>query len=80
MIQAGADTLLPLEANQFFEFAKTTGDEQLVVTIRDPRAKGDAASREAVHRKDQEYGSDFLQEVGKDSYPVISQAIHLQHN
>ena len=80
MLQAGADTLLPLDANQFFEFAKTTGDEQLVLTIRDPRAKGDAASREPVHRKDQDYGSDFLQEVGKDTFPVISQAIHLQHN
>lgn len=79
VLQQGADTLLPLGANEFFEFANATGEEQLVITLRDPRAIGAAASKEKVHRKDEEYGTHFLQEAGKGAYPVISEAIHLQH-
>lgn len=80
MLQPGADTLLPLGADEFFEFAKATGEEQLVISLRDSRAIGAAASKERVHRKDEDYGSHFLQEVSKDSYPVISESIRLQHN
>jgi hypothetical protein len=79
MLQAGGDTLLPLGTDQFFEFANTTGEEQLVITLRDPRAVGNAASREKVHRQDEEYGTHFLQEAAKGVFPVISESIRLQH-
>ena len=38
------------------------------------------ASREKVYRKDEEYGSHFVQPVTKDSYPVISESIRLEHH
>lgn len=79
VIQAGADTLLPLGAKEFFEFAKTTGEEQLVISLRDPRAVGDAASRQKVFRKDEEFGTHFVQEVAKGAFPVIAEAIKLEH-
>lgn len=79
-LQPGADTLLPLGKDQFFEFARATGEEQLVITLRDPRATGAAVSKYEVHRKDEEYGSNFVQQVDKDSYPLISQSIRLQHD
>jgi hypothetical protein len=77
--QAGADTLLPLGEKEFFEFAKTTGEEQLVISLRDPRAVGDAASRQKVFRKDEEFGTHFVQEVAKGAFPVIAEAIKLEH-
>jgi hypothetical protein len=80
VLQPGADTLLPLGPNEFFEFARTPGEERLVITLRDPRAVGDAASRQKVYRKDEEYGTHFVQEAPKGSYPVISEAIRLQHD
>jgi hypothetical protein len=79
VIQAGADTLLPLGAKEFFEFSKTTGEEQLVISLRDPRAVGDAASRQKVFRKDEEFGTHFVQEVAKGTFPVIAEAIRLEH-
>jgi len=79
VLQPGADTLLPLGANEFFEFARTTGEEQLVISLRDPRAVGNAASREKVYRKDEEFGSHFVQQTTKGSYPVISETIRLEH-
>ena len=79
VLQQGADTLLPLGADEFFEFAKATGEEQLVITLRHPSAVGPAASKEKVHRKDEEYGTHFVQEAGKGTFPVISEAIRLQH-
>lgn len=79
VIQGGADTLLPLDAKEFFEFARTTGEEQLVISLRDPRAVGDAASRQKVFRKDEESGTHFVQEVAKGAYPLISESIRLEH-
>ena len=79
VLQAGAATLLPLGAKEFFEFAHATGEEQLVISLRDPRAAGDAASRQKVFRKDEEFGTHFVQEVSKGAYPVISEAIRLEH-
>jgi hypothetical protein len=79
VIQGGADTLLPLGAKEFFEFAKTTGEERLIISLRDPRAVGDAASRQEVFRKDEESGTHFVQEVAKGAYPVISESIRLEH-
>jgi hypothetical protein len=79
VLKPGADTLLPLGENQFFEFARSTGEEQLVISLRDARAVGNAASKGQVYRKDEAYGSNFMQEVDKDSFPAISEAIRLQH-
>jgi len=80
MLQAGNETLLPLGKNEYFQFTNASGDEQLVITLRDARAVGDARSKAVVYRKDENYGSNFVQEVTRTTYPSISEAIHLQHN
>lgn len=80
VLQPGADTLLPLGKDELFEFARYTGEEQLVISLRDPRAIGDAVSKQKVYRKDEDYGSHFVQEVSKGTYPAISESIRLQHD
>jgi hypothetical protein len=80
MLQAGNETLLPLGKEEYFQFANTPGDEQLVITLRDPRAVGKATSVAPVYRKDENYGSNFVQEVTRTTFPAISEAIHLKHN
>lgn len=80
MLQAGNETLLPLGKNEYFQFTNASGDEQLVITLRDARAVGDARSKAVVYRKDENYGSNFVQEVTRTTYPSISEAIHLRHN
>jgi hypothetical protein len=79
VLQPGADTLLPLGSDEFFEFARATGEEQLVISLRDARAIGAAASRTRVHRKDEDYGTHFVQQVSADKFAVISEGIRLQH-
>ncbi len=79
-IKAGIEIVIPLDKDQYFEFTGEAGDEQLVVTVRDPRAFGPAASTAAVTRKDENNGSNFMQEVAADTYPVISQSLHLRHD
>lgn len=79
-IKAGLEILVPPAKDDFFEFAGVTGEEQLVITVRDKRAFGDAASKLEVSRKDDEYGSSFVQEVTEKTYPVIAQSIKLQHS
>jgi len=76
----GAETLIPMDPNQFFEFTGATGREQLVVNLADPRAVGAAASRANVFRQDTKYGSNFLQEAVDGTYPNISQAVELVHS
>ncbi|MGE5467095.1 MAG: DUF4384 domain-containing protein [Ignavibacteria bacterium] len=78
-IKAGVEIVIPLDRDQYFEFTGDAGDEQLVVTVRDPRAFGAAASAAPVTRKDENNGSNFMQEVSPDTYPVISQSLHLGH-
>jgi hypothetical protein len=78
-LKAGEETFIPLGADEFFEFAGAKGTEQLVVTMVDPRALDGKASRQKVFREDESYGSNFVQEVSPDTYPVISQAISLIH-
>jgi hypothetical protein len=80
MLQPGSETLLPLGSDEYFQFANATGDEQLVLTLRDVRAVGAATSKAVVYRKDEDYGSNFVQEVTGTTFPAISEAIHLQHN
>lgn len=79
-LQAGRETVIPLGRDEFFELAGATGREQLVVNLADPRAVGAAASRHAVYRQDQKYGSNFLQQVSAGTYPRLSQAIELVHS
>jgi hypothetical protein len=78
-LKAGTEVLLPLREDQFFEFAGVTGDEQLVITLRDPRAGGAAESKAEVSRKDEDSGSSFVQETAPGTYPVIAQSIRLKH-
>lgn len=79
-IQAGKETLIPLGDDEFFEFARTTGEEQLVITLRDPRAEGTAKSTAKVNRKDEKFGSQFVQEVKPGAtYPSLTEAIKLVH-
>jgi hypothetical protein len=78
-LKAGVEVLLPLGADQFFEFAGATGDDQLVITVRDPRAFGDAESKAEVSRQDDAQGSSFVQEIRPGTYPVIAQSLKLRH-
>ncbi|MDD5248760.1 MAG: DUF4384 domain-containing protein [Rhodocyclaceae bacterium] len=79
-IKAGIEILIPLDKDQYFEFTGDGGDEQLVVTVRDPRAFGTAAATAPVTRKDENNGSNFMQQVTPDTYPVISQSLHIRHD
>jgi len=78
-IKAGMEIMIPLGQDEYFEFAGATGDEQLVITLRDPRAFGNAAATAVVTRKDENNGSNFMQELTPNTYPVISQAMKLKH-
>ncbi len=78
-IKAGVEVTLPLQQDQFFQFAGETGTDHLVVTLIDPRALDGKISRARVYREDVEFGSNFAQEVTPDTYPVISQPIALLH-
>ena len=73
------EIMIPLGQDEYFEFTGDTGDEQLVITLRDPRAFGDAAAPAVVTRKDENNGSNFMQELAANTYPVISQALKLKH-
>ena len=78
-IEAGKEVFIPLGKDEFFEFAGTTGTEQLVVTLLDPRALGEAASPSKIFRQDEAYGSNFAQQVTANTYPAISESISLIH-
>lgn len=78
-VKAGTEVVLPLVADQYFQFTGETGTDQLVVTLVDPRALEGKPSKARVHRQDVEFGSNFAQEVMPDTYPVISQPIALLH-
>jgi hypothetical protein len=79
LLQPGGDTLLPLGADEFFQFAGSTGNEQVIISLRDRRAIGKAASSEPVHRKDDEYGTHFVQRVSADAHAAIFESIRLIH-
>jgi len=79
-LQPGRETFLPLGKDEYFQFTKAAGKEQLVVNLADPRAVGANASRHQVYRQDVKYGSNFLQQVAPNTYPHISQAIELTHS
>lgn len=79
-LQHGVEVLLPLNRNDYFEFAGATGDEQLVVTLRDPRSLTGNASTAPANRQDDATGSRFVQETPPGTYPLISQSLKLQHS
>lgn len=79
-LEAGKEMLIPAGQDEFFEFAQTTGDEQLVITMRDPRADATTMSRARVYRQDETYGSNFVQEVSGKTYAVISESVKLVHH
>lgn len=79
-IKAGMEIMIPLGKDDYFEFTGAAGDEQLVITVRDPRAFGAAAASASVTRKDEHNGSNFMQEVTASTYPVISQALKFRHD
>ena len=79
-IPAGKEVLLPLGAKEHFKFAGTPGQETLTFTVRDPRSleSGRAATAQAF-RKDENFGSSFVQSVVPEQYPVIAESFPLKH-
>lgn len=79
-IPAGKEILLPLGKQEYLQFAGDVGRDQLTLTVRDPRSlQTGQASSARVFRKDESYGSNFVQEVKPGLYPVISEAIGIEH-
>lgn len=78
-VKAGVEIFVPLGKDEAFEFAGQTGEEQLRITLRDPRAFGNAESKAPASRKDDKLGSSFVQETPPGTYPVIAQSIKLVH-
>jgi len=78
-IKPGTPVILPLDKDSFFEFDDVAGEEKLVVTLRDPRAQGNAAEHALVHRQESEQGTGLLQEVAAGKYAAIAESIALQH-
>lgn len=77
-LKNGVEVLVPLGRDEYFEFAGATGDDQLVITYRDPRSFS-APATAAANRKDDATGSSFVQELTPNTYPVISQSLKLRH-
>lgn len=78
-IKSGTPVILPLEKDSFFQFDDDAGEENLIITLRDPRAQGDAAAQSLVHRQENEQGTGLLQEVTAGKYPAIAESIAFQH-
>jgi len=79
-IPAGKEILLPLGKQEYLQFAGDVGRDQLTFTVRDPRSlQTGQASSARVFRKDETYGSNFVQEVKPGQYPVISESIGIEH-
>ena len=78
-IKSGIPVILPLDKDSFFQFDDVAGEEKLVITMRDPRAQGNAAAQSLVHRQENVQGTGLLQEVAAGKYAVIAETIALQH-
>lgn len=78
-VQAGREAQLPLAANQAFEFADSKGEEQLIVSIRDPRAQGAALSHAPVHVQEDGIGSYYVQQTLRGEFAHIVQTIRMSH-
>lgn len=78
-IRSGTPVILPLEPDSFFQFDEVAGEEQLVISLRDPRAQGEAAAQTRVHRQENAQGTGLLQEVAPGKYAAIAESVALQH-
>lgn len=78
-MKSGTPVILPLDKDSFFQFDEVAGEEKLVITLRDPRAQGDAAAQTLVHRQENAQGTGLLQEVVAGKFAVIAESIALQH-
>lgn len=78
-VQAGREAQLPLAANQAFEFADSKGEEQLIVSVRDPRAQGAALSNAPVNVQEDGIGSYYVQQTGNGQFASIVQTIRMSH-
>lgn len=78
-IRSGTPVILPLEPDSFFRFDEVAGEERLVISLRDPRAQGEAAAQTVVHRQENMQGTGLLQEVVPGKYAAIAESIALQH-
>lgn len=78
-LESGKEILIPAGPDEFFEFARTKGEEQLLITMRDPRADEKTMSHSKVYRQDEPYGSNFVQQVADKSFPAISESVKLIH-
>ena len=80
LIPAGKEILLPLNSGDYLQFTGDSGRDQLTFTVRDPRTlQTGHVSRAQVFRRDEVYGSNFVQEVMPGQYPMISEAIGIEH-
>ncbi len=78
-IKKGIPVILPLEPDGFFQFDQDSGEEHLIVSVRDARAQGNAISENLVHREDNAQGTGLLQEVGPGKFAAIAETLALQH-
>jgi hypothetical protein len=78
-IKRGMPVILPLDRDSFFQFDDVEGEEKLVITLRDPRARDNAAAQSLVHRQENEQGTALLQEVKSGKFAAIAESIALQH-
>lgn len=79
-LPAGKEVLLPLGPQEYLQFVGDVGRDQITITVRDPRSlESGRASTARVFRKDETYGSNFVQEVKPGLYPVMAEAIGIQH-
>jgi len=79
VIPAGRQTLLPLGEKEYLLFTGANSRDRLVFTIRDPRSlEAGLAAGTPVFRNDDADGSNFMQEVQPDHFPVIAEAIRLR--
>lgn len=78
-IRNSTPVILPLEKDSYFKFDDDVGEEKLIITLRDPRALGDAIAQNMVHRNEGEQGTGLLQEVAAGKYAAIAEAVAFQH-
>ena len=80
VIPAGMEILLPLGQKEYLLHTGTHSGERFAFTIRDPRSlEAGLAATMPVFRKDDRFGSNFIQEMQPNRYPVIAEAIRLEY-
>lgn len=80
-IPAGKEILLPTGQDEYLQFVGNAGNDKLTFTVRDARSLAPGqASRAQVFRRDSGVGTHFVQEVKPGLYPVIAEAISIEHH